>query len=906
MDKIFGSGDPTPVINGAKYKQSHKGSVIGILGGAAPEVTSGGDSFYNVGRWTARFLVERISKWAAKNPGVVPTRAVVLEWVRDVNAAPNPGSRIVIAETPDRLPLRTALALTGGGYHEALHSLLSAKRDLKLDEVADLILPRWAQVKDWSKIAPALLTWSNIVEDIRIERLGCKQFEDIRFKMCDLQDFILMQEAKADEKGGRVDPASIAVRTFRDYGLGYNTEKQRDAVVLYQKVNAEAVALVKSGPLSGLLREAINLSVLDDIGSLRVALDVLIKLSELGGQTGSDSKAKDSQAGDGAQKCPKCGAAANCLIVRPVMHNGKPSKSKGIVTCTKCGFQQEVDLQPPSASSQPSKGDGPKMEMPKDASKPEPKDSKKGEKPESKKDEKPESKGSKGSKEKGEDAEGGEDSDEESEDAEGEGSKDSEDEGAGGDDEGEDADEEGEGKGSKGSKEKGEDAEDEDEGDGEGSSSKGSKDSDEDSEEGEDSDGEGSGDEDSDEEGEDSGSAGGDSDGEGSEEGEGSEDGEPSDGEGSEGGAKDTSAEANAGGEGAGGHATEEAKDHDWSKLAEEILDNSNKEANKLDSNGALTDAVKDAQAKEDLTVEKNEARWNPQSVAEDKAVKVPNTRLKDADTIIASVKSEIAFLRSRLRTIVRSMEQTRTVHGVKKGRGISSRFLVDSKSAINAGTTPHRAYTTKGTQIDMSLAAAVVVDESGSMSSKLATATRIMTAIVEPLDALSFPTLAIGIRDAGYTAYNPYAAQAGDTHRQAPVVYDIFKSWDEKFRAVRGRFASTKAQGGTPLCDGVEYALRALSCRNEAHRFLFVVTDGEPNHKDKPVLRRQLRLAREAGITVIGVGIGEDSRGVMTLFPEHVWTTKFAEFPKLLLAKVNDFIDLNAGKRGVRVKKDR
>jgi hypothetical protein len=162
---------------------------------------------------------------------------------------------------------------------------------------------------------------------------------------------------------------------------------------------------------------------------------------------------------------------------------------------------------------------------------------------------------------------------------------------------------------------------------------------------------------------------------------------------------------------------------------------------------------------------------------------------------------------------------------------------------------------------------------------------------------------LVIGFRDIdkGYLA-TPKGSY-GRYHRFGAIGYDIYKGFNERFRTVRWRFANTRAAGGTPMADGIQYALSALSQRKEAHRFLFVVTDGYPNFSHLPVMNYQIRLAKESGVHVIGVGIGAGAEYVKQTFPDHVWTDKMNLFPKLLIEKLSRFIDIQAAKRGLLVK---
>jgi hypothetical protein len=86
----------------------------------------------------------------------------------------------------------------------------------------------------------------------------------------------------------------------------------------------------------------------------------------------------------------------------------------------------------------------------------------------------------------------------------------------------------------------------------------------------------------------------------------------------------------------------------------------------------------------------------------------------------------------------------------------------------------------------------------------------------------------------------------------------------------------------------------------------MFVVTDGVPNRGHQPIMNRQFRLAKEAGIHIIGVGLGKDARYVQDVFPDSVWTENISEMPKALILKLNELIDIRALKRGRRVSSTR
>jgi uncharacterized protein with von Willebrand factor type A (vWA) domain len=107
-------------------------------------------------------------------------------------------------------------------------------------------------------------------------------------------------------------------------------------------------------------------------------------------------------------------------------------------------------------------------------------------------------------------------------------------------------------------------------------------------------------------------------------------------------------------------------------------------------------------------------------------------------------------------------------------------------------------------------------------------------------------------------------------------------------------------------MADGIQFALDSLNGRKEGHRFVFVITDGAPDGGHEPVIRRQVRLAKEAGIQVVGVGMGAwGAQGVQALFDESVYSEDLAALPHMLVKKLNDLIDRQAAKRGRKMRKE-
>jgi rubredoxin len=868
--------DTLPTLRGDKWRGAYQAQVSSILGGKAPRVSSRGRQFYNRDRWTLRILTTLLCGWAAKNPDTPLTDQDLRTLLDKANAATEPYPEIVVCRTPDHMTIRTGMALIGGADHEAFHSLYSCKRTLRYNEVK-WILDKWNRIPDWSRFHKMIQTWSNVAEDIRIERVGRVDFPGTVVKLHDLQDFILNMEAEGEESarahGANTKGAlSIVMRTYRDVGLGYVTPTQELALEKYKADNPEAMALVLNGPLSDLLRENIALKATQDVACLRIAFDVIIALYDISSKV----------------YCPKCGARGSKLTIRPKRDaNGAKVKGKAIVTCDECGWVHEMDT-PDSDEDNDEDNDDIRFEDPKVEQDSKDKGDDDGDDADG-----DDADGSGSDKSDGDDSEEG---DGDSDDTAGSKSDEGKMDGSGDDGEGDEdpfdsaptSDQSGDA--------------DPEESDADGGSGGSGSDEDDESDDDSDDSSKGSGDDD-------------DGDADADDSGSGSEDaGDSDDDEGAESKGDDSDNADDA--EGAGGHSegSDQHEGNDWSDLADEALDQADDDLGMHDNNSALEEAVNDASDKEESRdkIKPDEKPYRPLDTGlDDVELVVPSTRGKahdntQAQALLQSVKGESSYLRARLRNIVRALEMTTTIHGLRKGRDLSERYLVDTRASLMAGKRPNRAYWDRDEQVDTSVAAAVVLDESYSMKGILKDATRMLCAITEPLDGLGAAVQVSGFRNGRYNySRNLTAADTAGTHRQHGVIHDVFKTFDEKFRAVRWRFANTQAEGGTPMSDGIQFGLDALNTRTEGHRILFVITDGDPDPGHAPVIKRQIRLAKAAGILVIGVGVGGSAHGVKTLYPDHVYSRRVADVPRLLIAKLNELIDATvAAKRGRRMKR--
>lgn len=256
-------------IPGSKLRKTHQASVDAILGPNAPQVVSKGDQFMNCDRWTAPMFAKMLVKCPDS-----PSFESVVKMVGRVNSTPPVAKpRIQIAATPDNVSSATAKALIGGAYHEAWHTKYSMRDNLDPHVMWSILESRWT-IGFWDNKGEALVEWMNIVEDVRIERLGNAEFPGALSRMEALQDFILDIEADNPAEGAEVEIAKI----FRDRGLGYTTSRQVEAM---SERDPKYVTYVENS-LGDLLTEAIHSTAEGKLDNLRIAMDILIRLDRDG------------------------------------------------------------------------------------------------------------------------------------------------------------------------------------------------------------------------------------------------------------------------------------------------------------------------------------------------------------------------------------------------------------------------------------------------------------------------------------------------------------------------------------------------------------------------------------------------------------------------------------------------
>lgn len=336
-------------------------------------------------------------------------------------------------------------------------------------------------------------------------------------------------------------------------------------------------------------------------------------------------------------------------------------------------------------------------------------------------------------------------------------------------------------------------------------------------------------------------------------------------------------------------------------QIAEELMNGGN--GGLKDKDDAVTEVVaeeKEKVLKEDVQV--GEAPYNPASTKDDKVRLVKDNSYNGTpmnERVLESAASLTAPIRSGLQRLVRGLETVSVRHGTRTGRSLSERRYAQTWGSIKSGTKVKRAYKRKSDRLDTSIACSIVVDQSGSMRDKLVATQMGMIALAQSISDIGGQVEVIGYT----TGRGQHRKTDHSQHRSASVDIDVFMEYGDRFHAVKDRFGLVKAKNLTPTADGIQYGLEGLSVRKEAHRVMFVLTDGEPDRGHRPVIKRQIRLAKEAGITIIGVGLGAGTQNVASEYDVSVYAPNMGELPRLLLEKLSDVFDYSENKRGTKIK---
>jgi len=312
-----------------------------------------------------------------------------------------------------------------------------------------------------------------------------------------------------------------------------------------------------------------------------------------------------------------------------------------------------------------------------------------------------------------------------------------------------------------------------------------------------------------------------------------------------------------------------------------------------VDSSKALDNLVDSLMDNEDLQQNVDswdEEHYRPYSTSHDQIIKVETGGPRKAKKLKDAAKPLCGALKSKLRTKFLMARRPETLHGTKRG-DLSSRRLVQSMVQIKGGKMPSRPNQTTIHKDQTTLAVSIVLDESSSMTKRLITGEATASlAIAQALESLDCPVEVIGFRDGEGGFRVPYN-ESRLYHREGSVNIDVFKGYEEKVAQCAGRFTNVVARGGTPMSDGIHHAMMGMNQRTEAHKVILVLTDGYPNNPG--VVLRQIRLAKEAGVAIIGVGLeSAGCAGVTAVFRErNILVDNINDLPKALMSCLEDIM---------------
>ena len=339
----------------------------------------------------------------------------------------------------------------------------------------------------------------------------------------------------------------------------------------------------------------------------------------------------------------------------------------------------------------------------------------------------------------------------------------------------------------------------------------------------------------------------------------------------------------------------------DFTDVAQQLSDAINQGLfGTTDRDDALNDSI-EQEVQESDPLQRGEARYNPMQRMYPKEISHSERDTLSANKVLKEIAKESGQVKVGLQRLIRAMEQTNVSHGTRDGR-LSSRMYAKTWGELKGGKAPSRPYYKRSEKMDISIACSVVVDQSSSMSGLKRQTVKGMLALGDALNSVGAATQVTGYRYGGYDNPNHFHGVMTTPVNGSGACIDIFQQFGEKFTAVKGRFAHLRATGGTPTADGMQYALEGLSERNEAFRIMFVLTDGCADGGHQPIINRQIRLAKEAGIHVVGVGLGRGTQGVVSSYPDHIVAEDMSQLPEALIAKLKVILKPSANKRGRRV----
>lgn len=298
------------------------------------------------------------------------------------------------------------------------------------------------------------------------------------------------------------------------------------------------------------------------------------------------------------------------------------------------------------------------------------------------------------------------------------------------------------------------------------------------------------------------------------------------------------------------------ANTQDWQKSREEEKDRSKAGQRQKD----LEDAKK-------LTKERSKREEEGQRLSDQEKFArykaFEEMRKKDLNRYqsnLDQVKELVHNLAGQMANLIREDIKPRWLSGLRKGKDIDwDRFFISALS----GFSDEKYWRDRSIPTKRSTTFTLVIDESGSMSGSRGN-NAILGALVF-MDVLKRLDIDFNVRGFGDTTY----LHKSFNNQRIPDVKRNYNTIAER-DALIGELQETMGSGGaTADGEAVYAAVEDIKKNNAERNIIIVLTDGEGN-TGKPI-QEALENARQEGIKVIGVGIGEGVSYVEKNYPSFV-----------------------------------
>ena len=282
-------------LHNGRIFQQHMQFCTKSLGLANTTIVAKDKHFFCMANFTLRKCITQITAWSRKNPKQIPGIKQFQGWIQQANkeeycdthhhehqARLGSPISINIPSIPSELESSQLMAYIGGLYHESAHLLYTHQKALHIQYLGPFFATLWQKNSPkWHQVHNALLFINNILEDIRIERMLCKRFVNVRDALVNLQDLILQWEGANDATLWAQGKDEFAVFSciIRDIGLGYQSTLQDQALYLYRHHFPKIWDIIHNTPIYNTLQKAIHSE--DPYMSFFLCFEILSHLYEL-------------------------------------------------------------------------------------------------------------------------------------------------------------------------------------------------------------------------------------------------------------------------------------------------------------------------------------------------------------------------------------------------------------------------------------------------------------------------------------------------------------------------------------------------------------------------------------------------------------------------------------------------